>query len=184
MFCFCGPVSSPSSHHQVAQRPTGNSDDPMLGIPRQAESFDCWRPIKSFQAILPILLASVLPQILHIPRLVYSFPAVWCLKVLWRETKDQGGSDMLLGGWPEASPSASQDTVACFMAEGRDCTDKWTHRYIDRKTTESRSQPIALSVAEGLMSQLFPFLSSWLCCISTSQDAWDSHKRCIKSKTD
>lgn len=64
---------------------------------------------------------------------------------------------MLLGGWPEASPSTSQDTVACFMAEGRDCTDKWTDRYMDRKTTESRSKPIALSVAEGLMSQPFPF---------------------------
>lgn len=89
----------------------------MLGILRQAEGFDCSRPIKSLQATLPLLFASVLPQILLRACLIYSFPAVWGLGELGKETKDLGGSDMLPGGGPVASPSASQDTVACVMAE-------------------------------------------------------------------
>lgn len=89
----------------------------MLGILRQAESFDYLCPIKSFQVALPILFASVLPQILPIARLIYSFPAVWSLGMLSKETEDSGGSAMLLGDWPLASPSASQDTLACVMAE-------------------------------------------------------------------
>lgn len=116
MVCFLGPVSSPPNHHWAAWRPTGNSDDPMLGIVRQAESFDHSCPIKSFQAALPSLFASVLPQILLIAHFIYSFPAVWSLEVLEKETKDPGGSDMLLGDWPQASLRTSL-TVTCVMAE-------------------------------------------------------------------